>query len=250
MPGVPIAYAGGAHRVISRVISGDMASEDWLSSFPELAKLDADARRKLKDAARAMTLPAGTPVFGMGDACQNYLLVRKGSVRVQRTAENGREIVLYRVEAGETCVLTTNCLMTHSDYGAEAISETEVEAIALSQTAFEDLLARSAAFRSFVFSSYATRISDLLLLIEEVAFGRIDMRLAQFLVDRKNADNRIEGTHQDLATELGTAREVISRQLKDFERRGWVSIGRGRLHVTDALALADLAKRDRKAALR
>jgi CRP/FNR family transcriptional regulator len=220
-------------------------TDDYIADFPALGCLDGAARRVLREAAQLISVPAGTVVFQEGDACRNYLLVLEGSVRVQKVSEGGREIVLYRVDAGQSCVLTTSCLLTRGDYSAQGIAETDVRALALSHTAFQDLLARSAEFRQFVFSSYAVRLADLLMLIEEVAFGRIDMRLAQFLADRADKDGQIKGTHQELAVELGTAREVISRQLKDFERRGWVALYRGRIEIKEPSALRDLCRRDR-----
>lgn len=212
-----------------------------LATFPALGHLEPEARRALGAGLREVRLPAGSALFSDGAACQAFLLLLEGSVRVQKVAESGREIVLYRVEPGQTCVLTTNCLIAHGDYGADGIAETAVRGLALTPLTFETLLAQSAVFRSFVFSAYATRVSDLLMLIEEVAFGRIDVRLAQVLGARADASGTMEATHQDIAVELGTAREVVSRQLKDFERRGWVRLGRGRVTLTDRAALGSLA---------
>ncbi len=214
-----------------------------LAAFPALDHLEPEARRLLADGLRDLHVPAGTTVFSDGQACQAFLLLLDGSVRVQKVAESGREIVLYRVEPGQTCVLTTNCLLAHADYGADGIAETPLHGLALMPPTFEALLACSAVWRAFVFAAYATRVSDLLMLIEEVAFGRIDVRLAQFLAGKTAATPVIAATHQDLAVELGTAREVISRQLKDFERRGWVTLGRGRVEVKAADALRALAGR-------
>ena len=158
---------------------------------------------------------------------------------MQKIAENGREIVLYRVEGGQSCILTTNCLITGDEYSAEGITEGEVEALILPAATFRALLACSEIFRGFVFSAYATRISGLLMLIEEVAFGRIDARLAGWLAERGQGE--LKATHQEIAVELGTAREVVSRQLKEFERRGWLTLGRGRLEILDVAAMAALA---------
>lgn len=213
------------------------------TAFPALARLEPDARRILAGGLRDLRVPAGTRVFSDGQACQAFLLLLEGCVRVQKVAESGREIVLYRVEPGQTCVLTTNCLIAHADYGADGIAETPLHGLALTPLSFEELLARSAVWRAFVFSAYATRVSDLLMLIEEVAFGRIDVRLAQLLLAKTTGGPLVTATHQDLAVELGTAREVISRQLKDFERRGWVALGRGRVEVKAPDALKALAGR-------
>ncbi len=170
--------------------------DGWLAYFPPLIRLEPEARRCLCDAARTINVPAGTRVFQEGSPSENYMLVLDGSVRVQKVSESGREIVLYRVESGQSCVLTTICLINREEYGAEGFAETPVTAIILPAPAFEDLLAHSATFRRFVFSSYATRVSDLLMLIEEVAFGRIDVRLAQLLIERA-ADGQIAATHQE-----------------------------------------------------
>lgn len=209
-----------------------------VTTFPQFSRLDPESARALEAAARIIAIPAGTVVFQDGTQCANYVLVLEGSIRVQKVAENGREIVLYRVESGQSCVLTTNCLMARDDYSAEGIAETEVRALVLPAASFRGLLARSELFRDFVFSAYASRIADLLTLIEEVAFGRVDVRLGTWLRQHADGVGEIKATHQDIATELGTAREVVSRQLKEFERRGWVALHRGRVVVKDRDGIA------------
>ena len=211
--------------------------DEWLSHFPELSGLDDPVWQQVLDSARPVEIPAGTTVFRDGDGCQNYMFVMEGSVRVQKIAENGREIVLYRVNAGEACILTTSCLLSHQRYPAEGITETDVRAISIPVGKFDEGVAGSAGFRAFVFSSYGRRIADLILLVEDVAFGRMDIRLGQYLLDTADDDGNIEATHQAMAAELGTAREVVSRQLKEFERRGWVKLGRGFIKISDISAL-------------
>ncbi len=213
----------------------------WLDAFPKLAALEPDARDRLVAEAHPVTLPAGITLFRDGDACTNYLLVLDGSVRVQKTSSNGREITLYRVGDGQTCILTTSCLLAGERYPAEGVTETEVRAIALPGALFQALLAGSTGFRQFVFAVYARRIADLITLVEEVAFERMDLRLAARLRDGADRDGMVNATHQELATELGTAREVVSRLLKDFEHRGLVALHRGRIELHDRDALAHLA---------
>ncbi|SEH40284.1 Crp/Fnr family transcriptional regulator [Magnetospirillum fulvum] len=213
-----------------------------VSRHPSLPDLDPVSARVFDAAARQVRVPAGTVLFRDGATCQNYVLVIEGAIRVHKISEGGREIVLYRVESGQTCVLTTNCLITARDYDAEGIAETDVEMIVLPVSAFRQLLGLSESFRDFVFSAYASRLSDLLLLIEEVAFGRIDVRLAGWLAARVGLGGPIRATHQEIAVELGTAREVISRQLKEFERRGWVRLGRGLIEPSDPVALRQLSQ--------
>jgi CRP/FNR family transcriptional regulator len=215
---------------------------DWIDRFPGLSKLDEPIRATLVEWSQIVDLPAGTVIFGPGKAPESLLLLLDGTVRVQQVAENGREIVLYRVQAGESCVLTTACLLAYEDYSAEGLAETAIRAVAIPRTVFEDLIARSGLFRRFVFTAYSKRITDLFLVIEEVAFKRIDIRLAQKLLELGRKTGHIHLTHQQLAVELGSAREVISRQLNEFQRRGWISATRGDVHLTDIPALDDFSK--------
>jgi CRP/FNR family transcriptional regulator len=152
------------------------------AALPALGTLDAAARDILAQRATRVQAPAASFVFQTGEHARAYLLVLSGSVRVQRLGETGREIVLYRVEAGESCVLTTAGLLSGGTYEAEARTEGEVEALALPAEVFHTLLDENASFRNFVFRGFSQRLADLLLLVEEVAFGKLDVRLAEWLV--------------------------------------------------------------------
>jgi CRP/FNR family transcriptional regulator len=211
----------------------------WTSQFPGLERLSADALDPLVRNSAVLRLPAGTAIFGPGKAPEHFLF--KGTVRVQQVSEGGREIVLYRVSAGESCALTTACLLGYEDYQAEGVAETDVEAVAIPRTVFDDLMAGSKEFRRFVFRAFSVRITNLFRIIDEVAFSRIDVRLAQRLLLLAEPGGELTTTHQQLANELGTAREVISRQLHEFQRRGWVTTNRGSLLLTDRAALTKLA---------
>ncbi|GAB6042218.1 Crp/Fnr family transcriptional regulator [Endothiovibrio diazotrophicus] len=217
---------------------------DWLRQFPTLRALDDEAGRRVLAAATPVIIPAGTTVYREGDPCQNFFLVLDGAVRVQKVSESGREIVLYRVEAGQSCILTTTNLLSRERYAAEGVAETDVEAIMIPLALFRDGLDHSPGFRDFVFNSYGQRVSELITLIDAVAFGRVDLRLTRLLLNQADASGRFDGTHQQLAAELGTAREVVSRQLKEFERKGWVRLGRGRVEIVDRDALAAVGERD------
>ena len=216
-------------------------NSDLLIEFPALRQLEETSVRILDRSSRVVNLPARAKAFEVGMQCDNYLMVASGRIRVQRVCESGREIVLYRVAGGETCVLTTACLLAHESYSAEAIAETDVSALAVPRACFDRLLAKSRRFRDFVFAAYASRITDLMLLVEEVAFGHIDIRMARRLLELSDCTGALSLTHQELAVELGTAREVVSRQLKEFERRGWIELERGRMDILDRTALNCLA---------
>lgn len=215
---------------------------DHVNKIAGFEGLSAEDQAFISPHLHHMCVPAGTKVFEVGAVCAAFLIVIDGCVRVQMIGETGREIVLYRVEDQQTCILTTACLLSGDAYSAEAITECETTAIALPIDAFNALLNRSQAFRDLVFSSYGKRISNLVSLVEEVAFGRIDVRLAQFLCDRMDAHHTLKKTHYELAVELGTAREVISRQLKDFERKGWITLSRGLITITTPTGLTDFIR--------
>lgn len=217
----------------------------WIDRFAGLSKLDPSIRRMLEERSTVISVPKDTVVFGPGKAPENLLLMLEGTVRVQQLAENGREIVLYRVHAGESCVLTTACLLAYEDYSAEGIAETYIRAVAIPRAVFDDLVANSPVFRNFVFAAYSKRITDLFLVIEEIAFRRIDIRLAQKLLDLGGKSGLVRATHQQMAAELGTAREVVSRQLSEFQRREWVAQSRGEIRIVDQDALGDLAQKGR-----
>lgn len=227
--------------VLASNIGGTMHSEDWLSHFPGLHSLPGDILAALISTSRIVQLPLGTRIFGPGHAPDAFILLVRGTVRVQQVSDSGREIVLYRISAGDSCALTTACLMGYDDYQAEALAETDVTAVAIPRATFDDIIARSPEFRCFVFTAFSRRVTDLFRVIEEVAFARIDVRLAQRLLERANADGHIGLTHQQLAAELGTAREVISRQLNEFQRRGWITTSRGAIDITQPEALRQLA---------
>lgn len=225
-------------------MSGPKTSEpttDWTYLFPALQDLDPHLLSALRSNARLLRLTPGAEPFRAGARCESYLFILHGSVRVHMLAESGRELVLYRIGAGETCILTTACLLAGDGYPASAVVESDVEAAVLAEPLFAELLERSAAFRRFVFQAYARRLVGLMSLIEEVVFRRLDVRLAAYLLTASAQQPQIVATHHQMAVELGSVREVISRLLKDFERRGWVTLRRGTISVTAPGALRALA---------
>jgi len=210
---------------------------NWIELFPALANLEEDAAQCLTQAAQVVDLPTNQYVFHSGDACSSFLLVLDGVVRVQICSENGREIILYRVDAGDSCVLTTACLLGNTPYSAEGVTESPVRAVAIPATIFHQMMNSSSVLRDFVFQSYGARLTNLMMLMQEVAFGRLDIRLARFLCKTADAQGELTMTHQKLAVELGSVREVISRQLKEFERHGLLKLNRGRITALDSKRL-------------
>ncbi|MEJ6390025.1 Crp/Fnr family transcriptional regulator [Gymnodinialimonas ulvae] len=187
-----------------------------------------------------ISAPDGACLFQPGDESRAFLIVTKGHVRVEQTNPEGRTMVLYRVHEGESCVMTTSCLMGSRPYSGYGYAEGPVEALAIGDDAFRRLLAEDAGFREMVFEGFTRRLGELTDVIDALLLHRTDLRLAAWLAARGNG--RCEMTQQEIAQELGTAREVVSRTLKSFEREGWLALGRGRFDITDADALAVHAK--------
>lgn len=216
-----------------------MENLSWLESFPPLLQLEPHARDILAKSARIVEAPVGTIGYREGGACGAYVMRLAGQSRVYKMSSSGREILLYRVAAGETCVITTTCLLGNSNYPASTIVEEPIKDVIIPSAAFNHLMVDSKVFRTFVMTNYGALISDLIVLLDEVAFHSLDARLAKLLLDTGSAT--ISRTHQLMADELGTAREVVSRQLKRFEQKGWVTLGRGHVELTNRPALEKLA---------
>lgn len=215
--------------------------EDWTQQFPGLSRLPNHVRQTLLKDGQVIRAKKREQIFGPGHVPENLLFLLSGTVRVSQTSEGGREIVLYRVEAGQSCVMTTACMLAHEAYLAEGIAETDVSAVALPKATFDQLVSSEPVFRDFILAAYAHRLTGLFKIIEDVAFGRIDVRLASRILELSDPSSEVSATHQALATELGTAREVVSRQLHEFQRRGWLEQRRGLVRILDRASLSDLA---------
>ena len=199
----------------------------------------------LPDAIREapeIRLDAGLRVFSQGDEPQNYLVVTEGCVKVFARSAEGREVILYRVRAGQMCLLTTACLIGHTRYSAEAVTEEPTGAKILPAELFEKALGTSAAFRRFVFEGLSMRLASVTERFEHLVLDSVRQRLARYLVRRCAAGDTIDTTHEALALEVGTAREVISRQLKALEARGLLRTARGRIEILDSDGLASLVR--------
>ena len=212
---------------------------ELLQRFPVLAGLPAARLEALLAQAQLVRAPAGSVLFDADQPCRGFPLLIEGSIRVTKAAPSGREILLYRVEPGQGCILSGGCLLGHADYSAKGTAETDVVLLSIPGGLFHDLLLESEPFRRFVFGMYGERLAEVMQLVEEVAFRRLDARLAQLLIRRGPV---VQATHQALADELGSVREIVSRLLRGFEERGWVRLERERVTVLDPKALASQSR--------
>jgi CRP/FNR family transcriptional regulator, anaerobic regulatory protein len=214
------------------------AASRLIALYPALADLDAGERGELlAHEARHLTVPAGTVLFEEGAPCGGFPLLMAGAVRVARGSPGGRTLELYRVTPGELCVVSTSCLFGQAPLSAHGQATETTELVLLSPAGF-DRFVRHEAFRRFVFGVFADRLADLMALAEAVAFQHLDQRLAHTLLGHGAS---VHTTHQALADELGTVREIVTRLLKRFERAGWVKLARERIEVLDSAALRAMA---------
>jgi len=198
----------------------------------EAAGVPGDVVAAMLEDGRSFTAAAGTTLFRPGDVCPGYILLAVGCIRVALVGASGREATLYRVGPGELCVQTFQCLVEHLPYTACGTAEDDLDGVLLQQAAFERRLAASAPFRHFLMSQVARRFQNLTEAVELTAFTPIPVRLAAALLSRARG-NEVPLTHAALAAEIGTAREVVSRQLERFAKAGLVALERHRIRLLD-----------------
>lgn len=220
-----------------------MLSKDQFSrikeAIPIFKRLSPELQRDFQATAFPAHLPVGREVFAQGDACQSIALLASGVVRVYTIGGTGREITLYRFGPGESCILTANCILSEHSFPAIATVEQEAEAIMIPANSFRDWVRRYDLWRDFLFDLLSQRLSSLMTVVDEVAFQRMDRRIASLLLDRSQIQNPISITHQEIANELGSSREVVSRLLEDFAAREMVRLSRGEVEILDRQRIND-----------
>ncbi|HZW03454.1 MAG TPA: Crp/Fnr family transcriptional regulator [Anaerolineaceae bacterium] len=211
--------------------------ELFAQSLPLLRRADAELVRRFRQEAFYARLPAGRDVFAEGDDVEAIALLASGVVRVFKIGETGREITLYRFGLGESCILTANAILSRQSFPAIALVEQEAEAAMIPADAFRDWIRRYDLWRDFFFNLLSQRLAIMMSIVDEVAFRRMDSRIAVLLLDRCRAANPIVITHQEIAAELGSSREVVSRILEDFTSQGFIATSRGAIEVRDVPGL-------------
>jgi CRP/FNR family transcriptional regulator len=211
----------------------------WTGAVPALAGLAPDTSARL-DALAPLEVPAGTVLFRPGEAVKGYVIVLHGRIGVHLIGPTGRDILLYDVEPGKSCIQSTLGLLGGDDYTAEAVAERATRLVLLPRATFLDLLGTDPAFRGLVFAAFAERMQSMMQLLEKVAFQRVESRLAAWLLSRAE-DGLVRATQQDIASGIGSAREVVSRRLDALARQGAIAQGRGRVEIVDAGMLRRLA---------
>ena len=210
----------------------------WRQSFPVIASLPPDDFARIARVVHFPVLEAGQVAYELEGACNNYLMCIEGRTRITKTSNAGREMLLYKVENGGTCVLTTQCLLSRTNFPAESIAEIRTELAAVPASWFYTFMAEMPAFRDFVIADYTKLLGAMFSFVDTVAFATVEQRLARRLLAEAGDTMIVGKTHQQLASDVGSVREIVSRHLGDWERSGWVRNGRGQVAILDRAALA------------
>ena len=213
--------------------------ERIVQSMPFLKNADSGFVKEFQKSAFLAQIPAGHDVFLEGDRVEATALLISGVVRVYKIGETGREITLYRFGNGSSCILTANAILSRNTFPAIATVEQDAEAVMIPADVFRDWVKRYDLWRDFVFDLLSQRLSTVMAVVDEVVFHRMDRRVANLLLKRGKEENPIRITHQEIASDLGSSREVISRLLEDFISEGSVRSGRGVIEVLDFKTLED-----------
>ena len=216
---------------------------DMVERFRTRAGMSAEDGAVLLAGSRSCRVASGSVVFGPDKPHDDYVFILTGRMRVRALSNSGGEITLFRLIGGDSTLMATAGLLSQARFVAEGVAETDLCTVKISRETFDRLLDTSPGFRAYVMASYRKRMLQLMMLVEEVSFEGLDKRLVQRLFDLAGDDNVVKITHQELACDLGKAREVVSRALKGFERRGWLTCRRGRVELRDRPALAQMLRK-------
>ncbi len=211
----------------------------WRARATGLPPVEGAAAAAL-DRLTPVEVPEGAVLFRPGEAVKGFVIVLRGRVDVYLTGVSGREILLYEVVPGQSCVQSTLGLMGGEEYSGEAVARAPSEIVLVPRELFLRLMDESPAFRRFVFAAFAARLQSMMHLLDRVAFQRVETRLAACLLDRAEGGT-LDATHAEIAVMIGTAREVVSRRLDVLARRGIVELARGQVRIRDADALREIA---------
>ncbi|MBL8016013.1 MAG: Crp/Fnr family transcriptional regulator [Ignavibacteria bacterium] len=211
------------------------------STYPFLKNLSASETDNILNYSIHKKIPAGEHIFTKGDSCTFFALMLSGKVRVYKAGETGREITLYRFGKGESCILTASCILSRNSFPAAAVTEEETEAILVPRELFREYIKQYDTWRNYFFDVLSERLSEVMEIVNEIAFRKMDARIAEYLAGA-SIDSKVNATHQQIAAELGTSREVVSRILSDFERGQLVKLDRGKIMIINSLGLAGKTK--------
>lgn len=203
---------------------------EFLEIFPYFRSTPKGLVDEILSASTYESAPGNLVLKKEGDTLSEFVLLLSGEKRIYKTSETGREITLYEIGTGDICVLNASCLLSNTKLPANAASLTEVEMLLMPSSDFLDIKARYREMRSYIYNRINESLVSIMSLVAEITFGKMEERLSDYLIE-KSEDYSLKTTHKKIADDLGTSREVVSRLLKDFERRGWVRLSRSSIEL-------------------
>lgn len=209
-----------------------MNTTDFIKIFPKFKSAPDKLLKEILSLCSSSRVPSGSMIYSEGDRCSGIAFVLSGEIRVYKIGHTGREITLYEIGPGESCILNASCILSGASYPAYASASTDIELLLMPGASFRRLVDEHPSMRDYVFTLISQRLAGVMELVEEVAFGRMDERVMEYLVERSE-NNSLETTHQKIANDLGTSREVVSRILKDFERKGRLRLFRNFIQLNE-----------------
>jgi CRP/FNR family transcriptional regulator len=238
MPQLPLNVAAAT---IGQVPAWRHMRDEVSTAFPFFKTITAPAREALLARAIHKRLAHRQVLVSSGTECAHLPFVLSGTLRIYKMSEAGKELTLYRIERGESCILSATCILNGGSFPAIAEAEGATEVLLVPAAPMAALVESNAEWRSYIFALYAKRLDELLVLVDEVAFHHVDSRIAAYLSRHGEAGSTVQRTHAEIASELGTSREVVTRILRDFEADGIIATSRGKIDIRQPDALRDRA---------
>lgn len=206
--------------------------------FPFLSSLNSVDENMMENVSLWQTVQKGKILTTEGDSCSYFSFLVSGLIRVYKLGETGRELTLYRLNKGDSCILTASCILSNSPFPAIAVSETDIEVVSIPSSLFKDWIEKHEYWRHFIFDLIARRLAEIISVVDDIAFRHVDTRIATKIYQLyiKNG-NPIRITHHNLARDIGSSREVVTRTLKDFEEKAYISTSRGTIKVLNPQSL-------------
>ena len=208
-----------------------MINKERFKIFPFYNQISAQDMDKLRNYSVERKMEKGQFMMGDSGRCNGIPLILSGTMRLFRMAENGREINVYNVNAGELCVLAAVCALAEFEYDFSAQAQTDCILAVIPPEGFRHLMSESEVFKNYVFTALSDKLVAALRAIEMLNFSSIEDRLSDYLYYHADKDNVINATHEMIARDIGSSREVVSRQLKKFEHQGLLKLKRGRIEL-------------------
>lgn len=221
----------------------NMDNQDILSKLSFWNKLTDREKETAVRGSVIKTYEKGVYIYGFTDACLGFIYVKRGSIRVYITSDEGREITIFHIEKDDTCILSSACALSGVSLDVQMVAEKDTELLAISSGTFEKLVETNIYVKSFAYELTAKRLSDVVWVLEQILFTHFDVRMAQFLISacERKGSKIIKMTQETIAREVNSAREVVARMLKQFENDGIISIKRGTITIKDLNALEKIA---------